>query len=105
MLTASGTWRPMVVLLEGVANSGLALKMSKVIAGRLSEDDLELARVEFIRRAFVVLLARLPSEEELSECVHFFAELDALSGQADEARCRARFVHALLNHNDFITIR
>ena len=59
----------------------------------------------FATNAFEVLLARAPSQAELAECMWFFQELGELPDVPDDKRRRTLFVHSLLNHNDFISIR
>jgi hypothetical protein len=64
---------------------------------------------EFVRAAFETVLAGAPTAEEQAECERALAQLtEALRKQgAPDAVRRARgdLVGALLNHNDFITIR
>ncbi len=88
-----------------LSNSKLALESSRAIAGRLgTESKIE----EFIALAFQTILARPPEDIETSECLQYLTELRALSGKAeesDELRYRGQLIHALINHNDFVTIR
>jgi hypothetical protein len=79
-----------------MANSKIALDQAAVIAARLSGPDL-------IGEAFEILLARPPSADEREACSDYLAELEEIQG--DAARVRARLVHVLINHNDFVTIR
>jgi len=83
-------------------NSRLALESAQKIAARI-QSGASIEDAEFIRRAFVLLLAGEPQEEELSACQ------DALAGWTkaglDRNRARANLVQSLLNHNDFITVR
>jgi len=58
------------------------------------------ADADFIRSAFESVLGRMPSAEEQKESVAFLAEQTRLS-----SRARANLVLALLNHNDFVTVR
>ncbi len=86
-----------------LANSALSLEMAAEIAARTEADELS----AFIEAAFERILGRRPDLSETAECLAFadeHAEL-ARAGLADAATVRARLVHALLNHNDFITIR
>ncbi len=86
-----------------LANSDLSFTMAEAIAGKLAsftEAD------AFITAAFEHLLARAPDPSELAECHLFFDEWKALDSPDRETdRMRVQFVHALLNHNDFVTIR
>ncbi|MDF1737951.1 MAG: DUF1553 domain-containing protein [Verrucomicrobiales bacterium] len=88
-----------------LSNSKLALDNSRAIAASIGIESKEEV---FIEQAFRAVLARDPEEIEVSECRQFFSELRALSGQSekgDELRYRGQLVHALINHNDFVTIR
>ncbi len=83
-------------------NSQLVLDGAEQIAKRLSASVADDA--DFVRTAFAVLLAMTPSDAELA------ASHDALeawrqlpNGSADSAR--ANLVWALINHNDFVTLR
>jgi hypothetical protein len=79
---------------------------------------------EFVAAAFQRILSRPPSAEELSESINFIHEQGALfrnpekltafrAGKPGEVlpsddpllRARESLVHALFNHNDFVTIR
>jgi hypothetical protein len=89
-----------------LSNSSLSLDMASKIAHRISAElkpggD----RHEFIQSAFQLLLARSASSEELQACATFFGELERLAADQSELHRRGSFVHAMLNHNDFISIR
>ena len=75
-----------------LANSSLSLEMCAQIATATApgSDDRK-----FAGQAFQQILCRPPSATELAECIKFLAEVPN----------RARLVHALVNHNDFIMIR
>jgi hypothetical protein len=92
-----------------LANSGLAIQMSEKIANRLSGQLEQPERAAFINLTFETLLARQPDEAELAECLAYCEKLAALFKDEKsaniESRIQARLVHALLNHNDFISIR
>jgi hypothetical protein len=87
-------------------NSKLALSASARIAARLGQQGSD---AEFVRAAFETVLAGAPTAAEQAECERALARLTDLArkhNHADPAgRARANLVHALLNHNDFITIR
>jgi hypothetical protein len=92
-----------------MANSRLTLEMSRKISAQIVADmssDAE-DNTSFIRGAFEVLLTRQPTDAELAECrttLSQFAEV--LKDRSDaKLRAHAALVHALLNHNDFVTIR
>ncbi len=92
-----------------LSNSKLSIEMADKIAERLfaslSNDD----RDGFIALTFETLLGRLPSDSERTECQAFHDQMAALlesqNAQQPDHRIRARFVQAILNHNDFISIR
>ncbi len=92
-----------------LSNSGLAIQMSAAIAAEIVKQNAPPDRKTFINLAFETLLARSPDDAERAECLDFCTRLDDLLKQQKaperEARIRARLVHALLNHNDFISIR
>jgi mono/diheme cytochrome c family protein len=88
-----------------MANSALSLDMAEKIARRIQGTD----RETFVGATFAQILGRAPNREERAACQAYCEELSALesvrSAPDSEVRIRARLVHALLNHNDFITIR
>lgn len=107
-----------------LSNSELAFTMAARIAARLphfasasdesgdsqhdtsfAAESIENRRRAQISSAFQILLARPATEPEITESLLFFAELSQLSPRPDEPTQLARFIHALVNHNDFITIR
>lgn len=87
-------------------NSRLALESSARIAARLERAASD---EEFIREAFITVLATVPTPEEEFACLDALEQLraaDRASSDADVARrARVGVIHALLNHNDFVTIR
>lgn len=90
-----------------LANSSVSMDMADKIAARLAErnghTDRELQN--YVEMAIELLLARPATEQEIAESLRYFADLSALPDSPDPRTQRARFVHALLNHNDFISIR
>jgi hypothetical protein len=92
-----------------LSNSKLAFDMSEKIAERLSAAQADSSREAFIGEVYYLLLGRFPSAAEAHECDRFFKEMESLPERPQSAaprqRIRARFVQAILNHNDFITIR
>jgi hypothetical protein len=93
-----------------LSNSGLSIKMATKIAEQIAADTgPDQGRDAFIAAVFETLLARPATDQEVLQCTQFFGELAQLfagkSAESIEPRLRARFVHAMLNHNDFITIR
>ena len=92
-----------------MSNSRLALTMAAKIGDRLHERLGAVGDPEFVRAAFETILGGAPTSAERDACERSLVELKALlkgQGVADPGR-RARddLVQALLNHNDFVTIR
>jgi hypothetical protein len=83
-------------------NSRLAATSAAKIAQQLSDRLGDPTDAAFSRAAFVNVLSCLPTEPELAECTAALSQLKDLVGTV---RARATLVHALVNHNDFITIR
>ena len=85
-----------------LSNSKLAIEMAGAIAGKIED-------AEFIDIAFEWLLGRRPDAAEREACVSSLAELEEAARAANKAnpvqRARRGLVHALLNHNDFVSIR
>jgi hypothetical protein len=79
-----------------LANSQLVMEQSAILAKSLSQrcPDPD----TFIRAAFMRILARPATEQEVDACQHFLAE-------AKPDRGRENLIRVLFNHNDFVTIR
>lgn len=75
-----------------VANSTLSLDAARLLADRLA------AKPDFISAAFETTTGVAPTRDEVTESRRFLASM------APE-KARVMFVHALLNHNEFVTIR
>jgi hypothetical protein len=90
-----------------VSNSRLALSAAARINARLHERLGNVTDAEFIRAAFETVLAAAPTAEELRECEAALAQLrEVLKAQPDAGRrARGDLIQALVNHNDFITVR
>ncbi len=90
-----------------LANSKIVLTMAAKINDRLHESLGAAGDAEFIRAAFEHLLAGSPSAEELADCQAALDEWRTLAGARPDAarRVRGHLVQALINHNDFITVR
>jgi mono/diheme cytochrome c family protein len=90
-------------------NSPLAISTAEKVARRLEAANPTASDREFIRAAFLTVLAVEPTEPEQAVVQEAFARLTELSRQAGRpdpsARARIGLIHALLNHNDFVTIR
>ncbi len=92
-----------------LSNSKLALGMARRIAGvvgaRLEREGESASDAAFARAAFETVLARRPTDAELQECLRTLVALTDFLGKEKRARAREDLVHALVNHNDFVTIR
>lgn len=90
-------------------NSKLAMQVSEKIALRIGASDAAIPREEFVRRAFTAVLGSEPTSDELK------VSLEALDQLTQAAQIKKRpnpiahaateLIHALLNHNDFVTVR
>ena len=92
-----------------LANSRLASTAAAKVAERLVQAAASASDDAFIRTTFTTLLATAPTPAEHALCAESLAQFltaakERKSAQP-EAKARAALVHALLNHNDFITIR
>ena len=75
-----------------LGNSMLALKAADQVAEILKGPD-------FSTNAFAWIIGRSPTNPERAACETYLADFD------DPETARSRLVHALFNHNDFVTIR
>lgn len=92
-----------------LANSRQALEAAEKIATRLQSQSENTEDAAFIRAAFISVLATTPTAEEQAACqqaLDAWTKINA-SAKSPHAALRARtnLVHALLNHNDFVTVR
>jgi hypothetical protein len=90
-----------------LSNSKLALEMAAAINNRLHEALGNVPNQQFVRAAFELILAATPTLEEQAACEGALGEWQALLKARPDAGRRARqnLVHALINHNDFVTVR
>ena len=76
--------------------------MAGLIAGKIKSE-------EFVMEAFELVLGRKPDKAESRECQTALEALMVVATKAGKAnpaqRARRGIVHALLNHNDFVTVR
>jgi hypothetical protein len=90
-------------------NSKLALAAADKIATRLARQPGAASDTQFVQAAFAAVLSCRPTAAEQSECEQALMRLTPLLQHAKqpepERRARVTVIHALLNHNDFITIR
>jgi len=86
-----------------LTNSKLVHDHAPAIAKRLGAPASDNAA--FITAAFEQILTRPPPRAELAECEAFLAKQSNAVPKDGEARARESFVRALLNQNDFLTVR
>jgi len=65
------------------------------------------ANPDIIRTAIVTVLSTEPSESEQAFIVEMMPKLTAAARAMNrpESQARVAVIHALLNHNDFVTVR
>ncbi|MCH7729235.1 MAG: DUF1553 domain-containing protein, partial [Planctomycetes bacterium] len=92
-----------------LANSKLAMSMARQLTAKLSRPTGEVADDQFIAIAYETVLCVEPTPAELALCRDAIAQTKAVlikrGHPRPDLRARENLVHALLNHNDFITIR
>jgi mono/diheme cytochrome c family protein len=90
-------------------NSKLALAMSGKINDALHARLKDVDDAKFTEAAFEMILGTLPTKDELETCLESLRELRAaLKDMKDPERtkrARLQVVQALINHNDFVTVR
>jgi len=93
-----------------IPQHALALSNSKLASGAAEKVAIRLEKLppnDFAREAFTWLLGYAPTANELEACDRAMArwrELNKMRPDA-ERRARSQLIQAILNHNDFITIR
>ena len=102
-----------------LTNSELTGTLSRALAGKLWQRSLSTAEPasRFVQLSFLQILNRYPTPQELQASVDFLqtqskrlAEVGQAAAGADsvsepDTRARENLVHALMNHNDFVTVR
>lgn len=94
-----------------LSNSKVSIEMSAQIAGQIATAKALPTRHDFIDEVFFVVLGRPATSPEIESCEQYFDQLAALPSyqqlgdEERERRMRTRLVHAIVNHNDFVTIR
>ncbi|MDX1967533.1 MAG: DUF1553 domain-containing protein, partial [Planctomycetaceae bacterium] len=78
-----------------LANSPLVRTQAEKLAVKLRAESMTAA--DFVQRAFDTLLSRSPTDAEAALCRQYL--------QASAANADANMIHALFNHNDFVTLR
>jgi Protein of unknown function (DUF1553) len=90
-----------------LANSPISEEQARLLAKNIGFDSDPAA---FVKAAFETVLGRLPTKEEQSIGERFLERQPVLLASLKVAtqtgaRAREDFVHVLLNHNDFVTVR
>jgi hypothetical protein len=92
-----------------LANSKFTLTMAEAIAARLNARVGKGSDAEFVTAAFELILASTPTNDERQACLDALAEWRKVLAEQmhpDPAgKSRADLVGALVNHNDFVTVR
>ncbi|HWB12323.1 MAG TPA: DUF1553 domain-containing protein [Pirellulales bacterium] len=100
-----------------LVNSDLTLANSRRLAEKVWTEsrgvsDASSSQAQFVRCAFEQVLSRPGTEEELRASLDYLAqqEHDLAAAEPEQAgnaaqRARETLIHALFNHNDFVTIR
>lgn len=100
-----------------LTNSELTKSLSRSLAKRLWDKVIASSKTssdEFIQLAFLQVLNREPREAELQASKEFLQEqsIRLVAAKSESAadfdaavRSRENLVHALMNHNDFVTVR
>jgi len=88
-----------------LSNSKLALNAADKIAKNLDVTFGKANDRDFARTAFSLLLAQNPTDDELSACEKAMIRWRELHAKDGGQRARMLLVHALLNHNEFVTVR
>jgi hypothetical protein len=89
-------------------NSSVALAAAEKITLRLDGPEAA-SDTAFVRSAFALVLGCTPTAAEQAQCEEALKELRALAVREKRPdprrRARSTLVHALINHNDFVTVR
>jgi hypothetical protein len=98
--------RPSVVPQQALAlaNSQLVVEAARTLNAKLTADrGTDAAAEAFVRAAFLRVLARAPTAEEIKACAAFLSDPSHHGGTVE--RAREDLITVLFNHNDFVTIR
>jgi hypothetical protein len=83
--------------------------MASKITEKILVANREASHSEFIRNAFLAVLCVEPTESEQQVVSDAMASLIGASKQGNDSErvlnARIKVVHALINHNDFVTVR
>ena len=88
-------------------NSPMVMEMATLIAARLTESATVPSDEQFIQDAFRLVLGTAPLPAEITACTQAMHDLRNVPGESatTDAKVRTALVLALLNHNDFVTVR
>ena len=90
-------------------NSELTNEVAEKIAARIKAADPTQSESDWIRRSFQIVLSCEPTAEELMISASALNQLTQLGAEAKHPNptelARSQFLQALLNHNDFVTVR
>jgi mono/diheme cytochrome c family protein len=90
-------------------NSKLAMTAATKINDRLNAEWKDAGDAPFVTAAFEMILGTPPRHDELVACLDALAELRGTLNDLKEPdrtkRARLQVVQALINHNDFVTVR
>ena len=90
-------------------NSPLAVAMAAKISRQIEASVSEITDEAFIQEAFLTVLNVAPTAPESAASLEAISELMAIvspgKNQTAQSQARTIFVLALLNHNDFVTVR
>lgn len=90
-------------------NSPLAATMAQRISQRIATDTPGATDSDFIRQAFLSVLSAEPSAAEQAAASEALGALTEAAKRQNHpepvTHARVNLIHALLNHNDFITVR
>jgi hypothetical protein len=92
-----------------LANSKFTLTMADAIAARLNARVGQGSDSEFVTAAFELILASTPTPDERQTCLDALAEWRKVLAEQKHpdpaGKSRIDLVGALVNHNDFVTVR
>jgi hypothetical protein len=88
-----------------LTNSKFSLTMAEAIAARIPKGS----DAEFVAAAFEMILASAPTADENQACMDAMAQwrqvLTEQKAPDPQGKARVNLLSALLNHNDFVTVR
>ncbi|QDV69570.1 Planctomycete cytochrome C [Rosistilla carotiformis] len=85
-----------------LSNSRLVLESSQQIAAAIAADHPE--DEAFVRQAFLLLLGIQPTAQEIDDCQSALTAWRELPEGSDDS-ARGNLIWAIINHNDFVTLR